>query len=496
MEVFVTEDKVFNGLLFQDALMNFAAYPEVLMVDATYKLNELRMPLYLMIVVDSSGQSEIVGVFITALETEEAISKMVQAFKDQNPAWPATKVVMSDKDFVERAVFQKEFPNASLHICLFHTLRSLKREVTCDKLGLRPGERDHALEILTKLAYSSSAEEYIQHYQALQDSGLRSVINYYDTNWHPICHQWVECFKGANFCVGEKTNNRIESINAKVKSVCSKYASLSTFFDQFFSVLACLRNERNHSILMAIAKKRITTYPPESPEERFTKLLTPYALSYVEKQLALREKVAVVADDGVNCSISSSAGTLTVTTDSCQCTFWTSMNLPCRHMFAVREKRQLPLYSAAGVAQRWTMTYMHDTFTGKKASVADSSCQVCAPSLLQNHTVSQCSAVLQITGVAGERTKAVLSQHQKFHKAQIVAQELSSLASEVGMPEFEERLTVLKSLRDLWAHGEKAVIVETGTSAHTGSEGIGCHGMCEYTHTCMCLHSSQSGVVE
>ena len=106
MEVFVTEDKVFNGLLFQDALMKetFAAYPEVLMVDATYKLNELRMPLYLMIVVDSSGQSEIVGVFITALETEEAISKMVQAFKDQNPAWPSTKVVMSDKDFVERAV--------------------------------------------------------------------------------------------------------------------------------------------------------------------------------------------------------------------------------------------------------------------------------------------------------------------------------------------------------------------------------------------------------
>ena len=123
---------------------------------------------------------------------------------------------------------------------------------------------------------------------------------------------------------------------------------------------------------MAMAKKGITTYPPESPEERFTKLLTPYALSYVEKQLALREKVAVVADHGVNCSISS-AGTLTVTTDSCQCTFWTSMNLPCRHMFAVREKRQLPLYSAAGVAQRWTMTYMHDTLTGKKASVADSS---------------------------------------------------------------------------------------------------------------------------
>lgn len=104
----MSEDKMFSGLLFQDALMKttFAAYPEVLMVDATYKLNEFRMPLYLMIVVDSNGQSEIVGVFITALETKEAIRNMVQAFKAQSPSWSSTKVVMSDKDFTERAVFQ------------------------------------------------------------------------------------------------------------------------------------------------------------------------------------------------------------------------------------------------------------------------------------------------------------------------------------------------------------------------------------------------------
>ncbi len=223
-----------------------ASYPEVLMVDATYKLNELRMPLYLMIVVDSNGQSEIVGAFLTAIETQEAITKMVQVFKSHNPNWSQTNVIISDKDFTERAVFQKEFPTASLIICLFHTLRSLKREVTCEKLGLLPGERDHALELLTELAYLSSSQQYDDHYKDLKMSGLKSVIEYYDTNWHPIRHQWVEYFKGANFTVGEHTNNRLESINAKVKSVCSKYASLSTFFDQFFAVLSCLRNERDH----------------------------------------------------------------------------------------------------------------------------------------------------------------------------------------------------------------------------------------------------------
>ena len=43
MEVFTDETKAFTGLFFQDSLMksNLAAYPEVLLVDATYKLVEL-----------------------------------------------------------------------------------------------------------------------------------------------------------------------------------------------------------------------------------------------------------------------------------------------------------------------------------------------------------------------------------------------------------------------------------------------------------------------
>ena len=55
--------------------LNFASYPEVLMIDATYKLNDLRMPLHLMMIVDSNGQSEIIATFLTVFETEEAITK-------------------------------------------------------------------------------------------------------------------------------------------------------------------------------------------------------------------------------------------------------------------------------------------------------------------------------------------------------------------------------------------------------------------------------------
>ena len=46
VEFLCDEDKNLVGIVFQDGIMKstFSAFPEVLLVDATYKLKELRMP--------------------------------------------------------------------------------------------------------------------------------------------------------------------------------------------------------------------------------------------------------------------------------------------------------------------------------------------------------------------------------------------------------------------------------------------------------------------
>ena len=128
---------------------------------------------------------------------------MVKAFKAANSSWNRTGVVISDKDFTERAVFTEEFPGVSMHICLFHVLRGFRREITCDKLGLRSGERDHILELITKLAYARSEEEYHEHYTSLLSTNLQSVIAYYNANWHCNHHEWVEAYKSVSFTLGE-----------------------------------------------------------------------------------------------------------------------------------------------------------------------------------------------------------------------------------------------------------------------------------------------------
>ena len=66
-------------------------------------------------------------------------------FKAKTESWEKTKVIISDDDFVERDAFKDCFTNASFLICLYHTLRSFRREVTCEKMGITSAQRLHTL---------------------------------------------------------------------------------------------------------------------------------------------------------------------------------------------------------------------------------------------------------------------------------------------------------------------------------------------------------------
>ena len=57
----------------------FAKFPEMILVDATYKMLELRMPVYLLMCIDGDGLSEIV-MFILVEETKEVIQQTVEVF--------------------------------------------------------------------------------------------------------------------------------------------------------------------------------------------------------------------------------------------------------------------------------------------------------------------------------------------------------------------------------------------------------------------------------
>ena len=160
---------------------------------------------------------------------------------------------MTDKDMNERDVLSEAFPNATLQLCLFHVLRTFGREITVEAMSIRSSEHSVALDILQKIAYSSSAEAYEANRKLLNDTGFTKVLDYFEANWHPIRHEWVACFAN-NFNFNTRINNRLKSINQKIKSVCSAFSDLETFFKEFQTVVACLRIERDSKALECVSK--------------------------------------------------------------------------------------------------------------------------------------------------------------------------------------------------------------------------------------------------
>lgn len=236
-----------TGIYFQDDRMTqmFEKFPELLLYDTTYKMNNRDIPLTLQLCVDGNGETEIVNMFIAQSESLLCIGAMIDIFQELNPSWTETRVILGDKDFADRGIYREKFPNAVLQICLYHVLVNFGREITTTKREITTSERETVLEIIQRLVYSTSEEVYDSAYEELIDKKLDNVTNYYNDNWHHIRDEWTLYGRNKYANYLNWTNNRTESINQKFKMLGNRYANLFTFFNNLFSTVSVLASERN-----------------------------------------------------------------------------------------------------------------------------------------------------------------------------------------------------------------------------------------------------------
>ena len=96
-------------------------------------------------------------------------------------------------------MFLQQFPQANLLICLFHVLKTFRREITSERVGVTSAERYMVLEIVQRMVYSTNEEMYMKYYEELKETKLTKVIEYFDSNWHEIKEQWVNGLKDESY---------------------------------------------------------------------------------------------------------------------------------------------------------------------------------------------------------------------------------------------------------------------------------------------------------
>jgi len=408
-----------------------SVYPEFICIDTTFKLLGIRTPVLLIINEDGNGLSEIVAVGILVEENTDTMQWLLSTFKENNARWRDVKSIMADKDLNERRLLKDNFPNANVLICIFHAMRTFNREISTNKLNITVSQRQTALDILQKMVYSRDTATYNTLYEDLLKNCPLTIIEYFNKNWHDIKDEWTlgPKFQQSNFL--NTTNNRLESLNGKIKSLVERYSSLPDFIHDFFKLITVMNDERDHKAANFIYKVPVSSYENDSTLHRYFKFLTSYAFEFIKKQFLGRNN--------------SSNSNYETTFQSCNCGSQTSMLLPCKHIFKKREELGLDTYDESLCNERWTRKHY---YSNQRLFLTDNLVTE------QNFDMSPGSSHTVV------KAPILLNQHQKFSKAWMLLKSLASLISEEGNTKYHAKLRQLIQLKTAWENDKDVTIME------------------------------------
>ena len=138
--------------------------------------------------------------------------------------------------------------------------------------------------------------------------------------------------------------------------------------------------------------------------------------------------------------VHSSRGVEKVARDTCTCLFFSSMRLPCRHIFATRQATGESMYDKSLCDIRWT-----NDFFKKNQRIFSKS-----------FTIDEEPVTIQVI----RKKHKILNKAQKFRESSTITIKLAQLASDVGSAEYSRQMEVLKSLVWHWENGNEVSIRE------------------------------------
>lgn len=407
---------------------SFAAYPEFLCLDATYKLLNIRAPVYLILNEDGNGESVVVCIGILVQEDASSLEWFLESFKSQNPFWNKIKTVMTDKDLTERDAILKAFPDVSLQLCIFHVLKIFNTEITCDKYKITSSEKNSIMDFLQKIVYSKSETEFKTLVDNMKALIPNRVFTYIEESWLSIKDQWCPYLARIPSNFLNTTNNRLECINSKLKKVISKNSTLEEFVDKLFTILTLLKEEQNFRLADHL-NRRYTGVAYTDLQFKYKKLISPYAFDKMSNQFCYTSvQIDEAAEEGVfYCYSKSKDNDNTVKyktrADCCECYFYVSINLPCKHIFAVRTYLNMDAYEPTIVADRWKLNYVvkHSNLFAQDES----------------HEIDE-NLTKDLVSVAVKNRPKVLSQQEKFRILFVKCKLMASLGAEAQSQDFSK----------------------------------------------------------
>lgn len=352
-----SDDNIVRGIFFQEDSMKlqYATFPELLFCDATYNMSKEKMALQVLMVLDGNGDSQIVALFIIDSENIETMAAMLQLFRENNANCEKTEIIMVDKGAANIASFNDVYPNAQIHLCVFHIQQIFQRQISVKDMNIDMNTKKNALNILTGMIYAKNQAEYDRLYGDLQLLNSPKILEYFNNHWHPEewRKMWVGYYVNKLNHFQNRTNNRVESFNQKLKHIISSYAPLKEFFKDLTMLLSSISSEKQ--IKHVVMGQKHPTQIQDEPYTTFLyrSLLTPFAFDHVKGQIQRAESYVFTQVD--EASAHTIRNGLYIYTDgkTCNCSFFSVMSMVCRHILKYSRIKGIDEYDQNTCNKRW-----------------------------------------------------------------------------------------------------------------------------------------------
>ena len=321
-------DRHVTAVLFAnpDSLIYLRAYPEILLLDCTYKTNKYGMPLLDMIGVDATGRSFCIAFAFLSGETEEdyawALERLKTLYEQCGGVFPS--VILTDRCLAVMNTASSIFPSTT-SLCVWHANKAVLAR--CQAAFQKAEEWNEfygfwisILNSPTEGTYKERVKEFENKYALTKPE----QVGYIRETWllpykKKIVAAWVD--QQAHF--GNTATSRVEGIHALLKS----YLRRSTFdlFEAWKAIRHALNNQLSE-LRSNQAKQQIRT-PLELDKSIYRAVqgwVSHEALRKVEEQRQLQWKNPAPSP-------------------TCTGSFTRVHGLPCIHVLSTRQGEPLLL---------------------------------------------------------------------------------------------------------------------------------------------------------
>ncbi|XP_067912888.1 zinc finger SWIM domain-containing protein 3-like [Heterodontus francisci] len=320
------------------------AFPELLFMGGTYKINKCGYPLYQVMVQDNVGRGRAVFYAIVWNETAEILDEIVGVFVEfMGSSACQVKTAIVDKDIDEINAIRKHLPDVTVLLCHFHVMQSMRSKISSCTLS---GERKKELFWACKEMVHAPLEEEIT--RCVQRIGQlhRPLQEYLLTNWIPQKEMWASCFRDNILTFGNNTNNRIASEKGKIKQLLRCSSSMKECISALMFHNDVLDQERSYStFLQGASFKRIAEAPADL--QSFYAGFTSHAVKLMHQDHSPLHEVSVKQQNAGTVIVCSGEKEYTLQTHdgqaTCCCSFSIQTLLPCKHAIVVQRHLGLPL---------------------------------------------------------------------------------------------------------------------------------------------------------